>query len=236
MAGRQTLTPWRLGEVRYSSPPVFNKKQHYYTKLIIFYRSEATLINIKYKSHVTSNANENWTANIYTNNYQESFVVICGQVWKRLSNVNLKQSCTIYKRNSTVFACYKTQKNILNRGPQTAQKYRNHFQILATRKMTWSKSLSVLQVQYKSDHEKTTLLLPLPSRTQSVLRNKHNLNRSHRTSTTQPLSVYSGCDNDILIELGASQMSLEQSSRLFHQSQWRAVIQVILTMTDFWFV
>lgn len=140
MAGWQTLTPWRLGKARYSSPPVFNKKQHCYKKWIIFYRSEATIINIKYKSHVTSNANENWTANIYKNNYQESFVVICGQVWKRLSNVNLNQSCPIYKRNSTVFASYKTQKNILNRGPQTAQKYRNHFQILATRKITWSKS------------------------------------------------------------------------------------------------
>jgi len=63
---------------------------------------------------------------------------------------------------------------------------------------------SVLIIQNKADHKEVTLPALLPSRTLSVLRSKCNLNIIQRMSTNRLLSLYTGCDNDILVKLGTS--------------------------------
>jgi hypothetical protein len=63
-----------------------------------------------------------------------------------------------------------------------------------------SKDFYVMIVQLMN--KAVTLSAPLPSRTLSALHNKRNLNTIQRMSTNRPLSLYPGCDNDILIKLG----------------------------------
>ena len=67
-----------------------------------------------------------------------------------------------------------------------------------------SRGFSVPIKQNNADHKKITVPALIPSRTLSVLHNKCNLNIIQRMSTNRPLSLYTGCDNDILIKLGTS--------------------------------